>query len=67
MGFSYGGFEGFQPVFANDALGVVTGRHVGAAFGLAVDGKMFGGGQDVGLVDERSRSLKAFDGCNTDA
>src|SRR5580700_1203953 len=28
---------------------------------------MFGGGQDVGLVDERSRSLKAFDGGDSDA
>src|SRR3984957_5248279 len=67
MGFFYGGFERFQPVFADDALGVVAGRHVGAAFGLAVDGEVFGGGQDVGLVDPRSRSLKALDGGNTDA
>src|ERR1700684_19450 len=31
-----GGFKRFQPIFADDALGIVSGGDVGAAFGLAV-------------------------------
>src|SRR5580704_12882514 len=38
VSFFYGGFERLQPVFADDALGIIAGGDVGAAFGLAVHG-----------------------------
>ena len=52
-----GGLEARQEVLAYDALRVVAGRDVRAAFGLAVDGEVLGGGDDVLAVNARPRPL----------
>ena len=41
------GFKGLQEIFANDAFGVVSRCDIGAAFRLAVNGEVFGGGKNV--------------------
>ena len=41
MSFLDGRLERLQPIFANDALGIVGGGDVGTGFGLAVHGEVF--------------------------
>ena len=57
-----GGLEGDQEVFADDAFGVIAGRGVGAALGLAVYGEVLGGGHHVVVVDMEIVALQAGDG-----
>ena len=61
VGFLDHGFEGDEEVFANDAFGVVAGGGVRAAFGLAVNGKVLSGGDDVVAADGIIRALQAGD------
>lgn len=67
VGFGNGSLEGAKEVFADDALGIIAGANVGAGLGLAMNGKMFGGGHDVRFVDRRAGTLEAEDGGDTDA
>ena len=60
VGFFDGGFERLQPIFADDALGIVSGGDVGAAFGLAVHGEVFRSSHDVRFVDAGAIALKAL-------
>jgi hypothetical protein len=59
--FAHGGFERNQEDLPNDAFRIVAGRGVGAAFGLAVPGEMFGRRQDMMAVDEERISLQPLD------
>src|ERR1700690_2323667 len=65
--FLNGGLERLEEIFANDAFRIVAGGNVGATFGLAVNGKMFGGCHHVSVVNERAVTLKAENGGYTDA
>jgi hypothetical protein len=56
-----------QELFAKNALGKIAGSDVGAAFGLAVRGKMLGGGKYVILADQWRIALKAANGGEADA
>ena len=60
-----GGAEGCQEVFADFAFGVVRRAAVGAGFGLPVDGKVFGGGEDMFAVNHLAPgdALQSADGC----
>ena len=60
VGFLDCGFEWFEKIFSNHALGVIARRDIGATFGLAMHGKMFRRRQNMLLVDKRPRSLEAF-------
>ena len=50
------GLEGHEELLADDALGVVGRRGVCAAFRLAMDGEMLGGGEHVERVDLSRRT-----------
>ena len=70
--FFHGGFERLEPIFADDAFGIERGADVGAAFGLAVDGEMFRGGEDVRFVERGAGArvagaLVAGDGGDSEA
>ena len=56
------GLKRHEEILANDALGIVAGSGVGAAFGLAVYGEVLGGGNDVMAVDRERIALQACDG-----
>src|SRR5579863_7306306 len=64
--FFHCGFEWFQPIFANHALGIERGADIRAAFGLAVYSEMFRGCHDMRFVEDGaaawgSRALVARD------
>jgi len=67
MGFLDGRLKRHQEILADDSFGVVAGRGVGAAFGLAVHGEMLGGGHHMMVTDLELVALQSGDGCYTDA
>src|SRR5215469_3104454 len=63
VSFPNAGPEGDQKVLPNGSFGIVAGRSVGAALGLAVNGKVLNGGQNMIATDVEAIALKTFDRC----
>ena len=57
MSFLDGGLKGNQKILADDPFGVVARSRVGAAFRLAVHGKVLGGGQHMMAINEKRIAL----------
>ncbi len=58
--FLHGGLKRRKKIFADDALRVVAGRGVGAAFGHAVHREVFRRRQHVMAIDEESIALQTL-------
>src|SRR5687768_267799 len=60
-----GSLKAGQEYFSDNSFRIVRRGDVGAAFGLTVGGKMFGGGDDVFAVHTRPLALQSFNASHT--
>ena len=63
VAFGHGSFKTREEDLAQNALRIICGGDVRATFGLAVGGKVFGGGYDVVPIYAGTRSLQRSDNC----
>jgi hypothetical protein len=56
-----------EEILSNNPLGIIAGRCVGAALGLAVHGEVLGGRDDVRAADQERIPLQPFDCGNAHA
>src|SRR5713101_2855861 len=66
VSFFDGRLEWLEKIFADHPLGIITRRHIGATFRLAVYCEMFGGGDDMRLINKGPGSLKPLNGSYPD-